>query len=110
MTAPVVLDRPMNRAAFLVCVDQVLVPTLRHGDTVIMDNLPAHEAPRCVAPARPQEQQQTGADDTLQRAGREPGRGRSRPGDDDERHAWGCSGAGRRVPTATHAVSCQNAG
>lgn len=44
MTAPMVLDGPMNRAAFQAYIEQVLVPTLRRGDTVIMDNLPAHKA------------------------------------------------------------------
>jgi len=44
MTAPMVLDGPMNGAAFLAYVEQVLVPTLSSGDTVIMDNLPAHKA------------------------------------------------------------------
>ena len=43
MTAPMVLDGPMNRAAFAAYIDQVLVPTLRPGDIVIMDNLPAHK-------------------------------------------------------------------
>ncbi len=43
MTAPMVLDGPMNRAAFQAYVEQVLVPTLRPGETVIMDNLPAHK-------------------------------------------------------------------
>ena len=43
MTAPMVLDGPMNRAAFQAYVEQVLVPILRRGDTVIMDNLPAHK-------------------------------------------------------------------
>ena len=43
MTAPMVLDGPMNRAAFAAYVDQVLVPTLRPGDIVIMDNPPAHK-------------------------------------------------------------------
>ena len=43
MTVPMVLDGPMNRAAFQAYIEQVLVPTLRHGDTVIMDNLPAHK-------------------------------------------------------------------
>jgi transposase len=37
-----VLDGPMNGAAFLAYVEQVLVPTLSPGDVVIMDNLPAH--------------------------------------------------------------------
>ena len=32
MTAPMVLDGPMNGAAFLAYVEQVLVPTLRPGD------------------------------------------------------------------------------
>lgn len=38
-----VLDGPMNGAAFLAYVEQVLVPTLRPGDIVVMDNLPAHK-------------------------------------------------------------------
>ena len=43
MTAPMVLDGPMHGAAFLAYVEQVLVPELRPGDIVIMDNLPAHK-------------------------------------------------------------------
>ena len=43
MTAPMVLDGPMNGPAFLAYVEQVLAPTLAAGETVIMDNLPAHE-------------------------------------------------------------------
>ncbi len=42
-TAPMVLDGPMNGPAFLAYVEQVLVPTLAPGETVIMDNLPAHK-------------------------------------------------------------------
>jgi transposase len=38
-----VLDGPMNGAAFLAYVEQVLVPTLQPGDVVVMDNLPAHK-------------------------------------------------------------------
>ena len=38
-----VLDGPMNRMAFQAYIEQVLVPTLRRGDVVIMDNLPAHK-------------------------------------------------------------------
>ena len=45
MTAPMILDSPMNGAAFLAYVDHVLVPTLRSGDIVVMDNLPAHKPP-----------------------------------------------------------------
>jgi len=44
MTAPMVLDGPMNADAFLAYVEQVLVPTLAPGDVVIMDNLPAHRS------------------------------------------------------------------
>jgi transposase len=43
MTAPWVLDGPMNGEAFLVYVQEVLVPTLHPGDIVVMDNLPAHK-------------------------------------------------------------------
>jgi transposase len=43
MTAPMVLDGPMDGAAFLLYLEQVLIPTLRKGDIVIMDNLPAHK-------------------------------------------------------------------
>lgn len=43
MTAPMVLDGPMDGPAFLAYVEQVLVPTLRPGDIVVLDNLPAHK-------------------------------------------------------------------
>lgn len=43
MTAPMVLDGPMTGEWFLAYVEQVLVPTLRPGDVVILDNLPAHK-------------------------------------------------------------------
>jgi transposase len=43
MTAPMTLDGAMNGPAFLAYVEQVLAPTLRPGDIVIMDNLPAHK-------------------------------------------------------------------
>jgi len=43
LTAPMLLDGPMNGDAFLAYVVQVLVPTLVPGDLVIMDNLPAHK-------------------------------------------------------------------
>jgi transposase len=43
LTAPMVLDGPMNAAAFLAYLEQVLVPTLIPGDIVVMDNLPAHK-------------------------------------------------------------------
>ncbi len=43
MTAPMVLDGPMNRPAFQAYIEQVLAPALGRGETVIMDNLPAHK-------------------------------------------------------------------
>ena len=44
VTAPMTLDGAMSGAAFLAYVEQVLGPTLSHGD-VVMDNLPAHKLP-----------------------------------------------------------------
>ncbi len=49
MMAPFVLDGPMNQPAFLAYVSQVLVPELRPGDVVVLDNLPAHKDPRVRA-------------------------------------------------------------
>ena len=43
LTAPMVLDGPMNAAAFLAYVENVLVPTLAPGDIVVMDNLSSHK-------------------------------------------------------------------
>ena len=43
ITAPWVLDGAMNREAFLVYIHKVLGPTLKPGDIVVMDNLPAHK-------------------------------------------------------------------
>ena len=43
LTAPFILDGPMDGAAFLTYVRQVLVPALKPADVVIMDNLPAHK-------------------------------------------------------------------
>ena len=43
MTAPMTLDGPMNARAFRAYVEQALVPTLKPGDIVVMDNLAAHK-------------------------------------------------------------------
>ena len=43
MTAPLVLDGPMDGQAFEAYVTQVLVPTLEPDDIVVMDNLAAHK-------------------------------------------------------------------
>jgi len=43
MMAPMVLDGPINGELFQHYVDQILVPELRAGDIVIMDNLGSHK-------------------------------------------------------------------
>lgn len=43
MTAPMVLDGPMDGPAFLAWIEQMLAPALVAGDIVVMDNLPAHK-------------------------------------------------------------------
>ena len=43
LTAPCVFDGAINGARFLAYVEQVLAPTLRPGDLVVMDNLSAHK-------------------------------------------------------------------
>jgi len=43
LAAPMLLDGPMNGAAFLAYAEQVLAPELSSGDIVVMDNLPAHK-------------------------------------------------------------------
>ena len=43
MVAPMVLDGPVNGSAFQAYVEQVLVPELRRGDVVVMDNLGSHK-------------------------------------------------------------------
>jgi transposase len=40
------LDGPVNRAAFEAFVGTILVPSLRPGDVVVMDNLSSHKGPR----------------------------------------------------------------
>lgn len=41
--APAIFDGAINGALFLAYVEQVLVPALRPGDTVVMDNLASHK-------------------------------------------------------------------
>ncbi len=43
--APCVLDGPINGESFAVDVEQFLVPALKPGDIVIMDNLSSHKGP-----------------------------------------------------------------
>jgi transposase len=44
ITAPCVVDGPINGATFLAYVRQALAPTLKPGDIVIMDNLGSHKS------------------------------------------------------------------
>lgn len=43
LVAPLVLDGAINGAAFLAYMEQMLAPTLRPGDAVVMDNLGSHK-------------------------------------------------------------------
>ena len=55
MVAPMVVKGAMNGEMFLAYVEQCLVPKLRRGDTVVMDNLQAHKV--------------AGVQETIERAG-----------------------------------------
>jgi transposase len=44
LTAPCVIDGPINQECFLAYVEQCLVPTLKEGDVVVMDNLSSHKS------------------------------------------------------------------
>jgi transposase len=49
VVAPLVLDGPINAAAFEAYVEQFLAPTLQQGDIVVMDNLSSHKGPKVRA-------------------------------------------------------------
>jgi transposase len=49
LSAPWVIDAPMNRHLFEVYVETQLAPTLKPGDIVILDNLPAHKSEKARA-------------------------------------------------------------
>ena len=55
LVAPLVLDGAMNGPAFLAYTEQFLVPTLRPGDIVVLDNLSSHKV--------------SGVRETIERAG-----------------------------------------
>lgn len=46
LTAPFTIDCPMDGEVFGVYLQRVLLPTLRAGDVVVMDNLTAHKHPQ----------------------------------------------------------------
>ncbi len=47
--APAVFDGPIDNPTFFAYVEQVLVPTLRPGDVVVLDNLAVHKQPAVQA-------------------------------------------------------------
>jgi transposase len=48
LIAPWVLNGPINRAAFDTYIETQLVPELKPGDVVILDNLSSHKSPRAA--------------------------------------------------------------
>ena len=49
LAAPAVFDGPIDKPTFRAYVEQVLVPTLRPGDVVVLDNLAVHKQPEVQA-------------------------------------------------------------
>jgi transposase len=49
ITAPWIIDCPMNRAIFETWVETQLAPTLNPGDVVILDNLSSHKSEKAAA-------------------------------------------------------------
>lgn len=49
LTAPWIVDAPMNRAIFEAYVETQLAPTLEPGDVVILDNLACHKSEKAKA-------------------------------------------------------------
>ena len=49
LTAPWVIDGPINRDIFETYVETQLAPTLQRGDMVILDNLSSHKSPKAAA-------------------------------------------------------------
>jgi transposase len=45
LTAPAVFDGPIDNPSFLAYIEQILVPTLRPGEVVVLDNLTMHKQP-----------------------------------------------------------------
>lgn len=49
LTAPWIIDAPMNRTIFEAYVETQLAPTLKRGDVVILDNLACHKSEKAKA-------------------------------------------------------------
>jgi|GEM_PF-4375454 len=50
LSAPLVIDGPMNSITFRAYVEEMLAPTLATGDIVVMDNLSAHKGAKPFKP------------------------------------------------------------
>jgi hypothetical protein len=48
VTAPLLLDGPMNGLSFKAYVEQILAPTLKHSDIVVMDNVSTAAQPSSI--------------------------------------------------------------
>ena len=55
LVAPCVFKGPINGMLFLADVEQVLVPTLKAGDIVIMDNLASHKVAGVAQQSKPRQ-------------------------------------------------------
>ena len=53
LTAPAVFDGPLDNPTFRAYVEQVLVPSLRPGAVVVLDNLAIHKQPAVRAAIEP---------------------------------------------------------
>jgi hypothetical protein len=101
--APWLLDGPINGETFRLYVDKVLVPTLRQGDIVVMDNLGEDRAAGEARPARkelseealPRSDRQIGSADQDDRPGEVGGPMGGRPAGGDSTEA---AGRGSRWP------------
>jgi transposase len=49
LAAPAVFNGPLDKASFRAYIEQVLVPSLRPGDVVVLDNLAVHKQPEVLA-------------------------------------------------------------
>jgi transposase len=49
LTAPAVFNGPIDQVSFFAYVEQVLAPTLRPGDVIVLDNLAVHKQPDVAA-------------------------------------------------------------
>ncbi len=49
LSAPFVIEGPMNRAAFETYIETQLAPTLKRGEIVVLDNLAVHKSAKAAA-------------------------------------------------------------